>query len=253
MMCSMRSFRCGAHRTAGGATPARWGARGPRPMAASAIVWILTCTPVINGRTDDDVERALAQVRSRAVAGDVVAQFSLGSLLYYGEDQLPQAIDWFRKAAAQGYAPAEFQMGQLYDFGFGVAADAAQAFAWYRKAAEHGSAAAQRAVGDFYRRGRGAAVNAAEAVRWYRLAADGDDLRAQYQLGQMYFDGTAVTRDYVSAYVWFDIAAGQTPLVDNQKAILELRNIAAARMTPEQIEEATRRVHAWHPAGVGRL
>jgi TPR repeat protein len=85
------------------------------------------------------------------------------------------------------------------------------------------------------------------AVAWYRRAADGDDLRAQYQLGQIYFDGTGVTRDYVSAYVWFDVAARQTPLVDNQKAILELRNIAAARMTPEQVEDAARRAKAWQP------
>jgi TPR repeat protein len=241
MILAMRCFRCGAD------------LYGPRFVVASVILPVLVWTGRVDARADGDVERALAQVRSRAAAGDVVAQFSLGSLLYYGEDQLPQAIDWFRKAAAQGYAPAEFQMGQLYDFGFGVTADVEQAFAWYRKAAKGGSAAAQRAVGDFYRRGRGVAADQAEAVAWYRRAADGDDLRAQYQLGQMYFDGTGVTRDYVSAYVWFDIAAGQTPLVDNQKAILELRNIAAARMTPEQVEEATRRASAWHPAGVGRL
>lgn len=220
---------------------------GPRPFAALAIFVGLTWIARIDAQADDDVERALAEARAHAAAGDVVAQFSLGSMLYYGEDRLPQAIDWFRKAAAQGYAPAEFQMGQLYDFGFGVTADVEQAFAWYRTAADHGSAAAQRAVGDFYRRGRAVAADPATAVAWYRRAADGDDLRAQYQLGQIYFDGTGVTRDYVSAYVWFDVAARQTPLVDNQKAILELRNIAAARMTPEQVEEAARRAKAWQP------
>ena len=219
-------------------------------LSGASVVFVAAIFATqVDAQADGDVERAMAQVRSRAAAGDVVAQFSLGSMLYYGEDQLPQAIDWFRKAAAQGYAPAEFQMGQLYDFGFGVTADAEQSFVWYRKAAEHGSAAAQRAVGDFYRRGRGVIANPAEAVRWYRRAADGDDLRAQYQLGQMNFDGTGTTRDYVSAYVWFDIAAGQTPLVDNQKAILELRNIAAARMTPDQIAEAERRTKAWQPVG----
>jgi len=51
----------------------------------------------------------------------------------------------------------------------------------------------------------------------------------------------------VSAYVWFDIAAAQTPLVDNQKALLELRNIAAARMQPESLAEAERRARSWKP------
>jgi uncharacterized protein len=197
---------------------------------------------------DDDVERALAAARLRAIAGDVVAQFSLGAMLYYGADDTAQAVDWFRKAAAQGYAAAEFQMAQLYDFGFGVPRDDGEALAWYRKAAEHGSAAAHRSVGDFYRRGRAVAADPAEAARWYRRAAEGDDLRAQYQLGELYFSGTGVTRDYASAYLWFSVAAGQTPLVDNEKALIELRNIAAARMTPEEVTAAERRVAAWKPA-----
>lgn len=194
-----------------------------------------------------DVESALAAARARAVAGDVVAQFSLGSVLYYGSNETAQAVEWFRKAAAQDYAAAEFQMGQLYDFGFGVGQSDVDALAWYRKAAEHGSAAAQRTLGDFYRKGRAVLADAAEAARWYHLAADGDDIRAQYQLGDAYLTGTGVTRDYVSAYVWFALAAGQAPLEDNRKQLIELRNIAAARLTPENVAEAARRVAAWRP------
>ena len=73
-------------------------------------------------------------------------------------------------------------------------------------------------------------------------------MTAQYQLGQAYFDGTGVARDYVSAHVWFTLAAGQTPLIDNRKQLIELRNIAAARMTPEQVAAAARRVAAWKPS-----
>ena len=199
----------------------------------------------------NDIGRALAAAHARATAGDVIAQFSLGALLYYGRDDLAQAVAWFRQAAGQGYAPAEFQMGQLYDFGFGVEQDSATALAWYKKAAAQNHAAAQRTVGDFYQKGRGVAADAAEALRWYRRGAEADDLRAQYQLGQLYFDGTGVTRDYVEAYVWFSVAAGQTPLVDNRKGLLELRNIAGARMTPEQRAAAERRVKAWRPPLVG--
>ena len=39
--------------------------------------------------------------RARAAAGDVVAQFSLGAMLYYGSADTAQGIDWIRKAAAQ--------------------------------------------------------------------------------------------------------------------------------------------------------
>ena len=207
----------------------------------------LVICAVLVAATDDDVTRAMDAARAKATAGDVVAQFSLGAMLYYGGAETAQGIDWIRKAAAQQYASAEFQMGQLFDFGFGVAQSDREALAWYRKAAEHGSAPGQRAVGDFYRKGRTVPADAAEAARWYRRAADGDDVRAQYQLGQMFFDGAGVTRDYASAYVWFTLAAGQTPLEDNRKGLLELRNIAAARMTPAAVAAARRQVAAWRP------
>ena len=63
----------------------------------------------------------------------------------------------------------------------------------------------------------------------------------------MYFSGSGVTRDYGAAYLWFSLAASQAPLVDNRKGLLELRNIAAARMTPEAVAGAARRVAVWKP------
>jgi hypothetical protein len=196
---------------------------------------------------DPDVEGALAGLRVRAEAGDVVAQFSLGEMLYYGTTATGEAVDWFRKAAAQGYAPAEYQTAQLYDFGFVVEQSDREALAWYRKAAEHGHGAGSRQVGEFYRRGRGVMADPIEAARWYRRGAERDDLRAQYQLGQMYLDGVGVTRDNREAYLWFSVAAQQTPLVDNYKALIEFRNIAAARMTPEDEAAAAARVRSWTP------
>ena len=209
----------------------------------------LVCATV-SGASDPDVQRALDAARVQARAGDVIAQFSLGELLYYGAEDMAQALDWIRKAAAQQYAPAELHLGQVYEFGFGVPRSDRDALTWYRRAADHGNPAAERAVGDFYKKGRGVAVDAAEAARWYRRAADGDDLRAQYQLGQLYFDGTGVPRDYGSAYVWFTLAAHQTPLEDNRKGLIELRNIAAARMTPASVAAARRRVANWKPSPV---
>lgn len=217
-----------------------------RSISGIALVLLLICHAAV--AADPDVERAMADARARAAAGDVVAQFSLGALLYYGSKDTAGGVEWIRKAAAQGYAPAEFQVAQLYDFGFGVAQDDRVARQWYLKAAGHGSAAAQRTLGDFCQKGRGGPTNLAEALKWYTLAAEGDDLRAQYALGNMYFTGTGAPRDYTAAYVWFTIAAGQTPLEDNRKAIEEMRNIAAARMTPAAIREAKRRVASWKPA-----
>ena len=134
---------------------------------------------------DPEVLRALDLARARAAAGDAVAQFSLGSLLYYGGDDTPGAVALIRRAAEQQYGAAEFHMGQIHDFGFGVTQSDTAALEWYRRAAEHGSAAGQRSVGEFYQKGRAVRADPAEALRWYTRAAEGDDLRGQYQLGQM--------------------------------------------------------------------
>jgi TPR repeat protein len=220
-----------------------------RASLISAAVVVLSC--VLGAAAvapDPDVTAALRTAEARAARGDVVAQFSLAEIEYYQTGGTAHAIEWLHKAAAQRYPPAEFHLGQIYDFGLGAPQSDAEALGWYRRAAEHGHPAAQRAVGDFYRQGRGVAQAPAEAARWYRRGADGDDLRAQYQLGQLYFDGTGIARDYASAYVWFTIAAQQTPLEDNRKGLLELRNIAAARMTPAAEAAAARRVKAWRPA-----
>ena len=224
-----------------------------RPAFFAAVAVFVTLTRLTRAEAappDADVERALDAARAVALAGDPVAQFSLGAMLYFGGSDTAQSIEWIRKAAEQQYPPAEFHMGQLYDFGFGVAQNDRDALAWYRKSAEHGNAAGQRALGEFYQNGRGVTADAAEAARWYRLGADGNDLRAQYRLGQMYFEGSGVARDYASAYVWFTLAADQTPLEDNRKGLIELRDIAAARMTPEAVAAAARGVASWRPRNV---
>jgi TPR repeat protein len=191
---------------------------------------------------------ALARVRSRAEAGRVVAQFTLGSVLHYGGFDVDEAASWVRRAAEAGHAPAQFALGQMYQFGVGAAPSETEALTWYRRAAAAGVAAAQRVVGDFYRDGRGGVgADARQAAEWYRRAADGDDIRAQYSLGQMYLDGQDLPRDYGSAYQWFALAAGQAPLDDNRKALIELRNIAAARMSPEAVDAAARHVAEWRP------
>jgi hypothetical protein len=45
------------------------------------------------------------------------------------------------------------------------------------------------------------------------------------------------------------LAAAQAPLTATRKGLLELRNLAAARMPPEQVSEAASRVASWRPSG----
>jgi TPR repeat protein len=79
---------------------------------------------------------------------------------------------------------------------------------WYRLAARQGNATAQFNLALIYANGRGVPQNYAEAVR-YRLAADQGDAEAQNNLGLLYAYGNGVTQDYVTAHMWFNLSAAQ--------------------------------------------
>ncbi len=73
-------------------------------------------------------------------------------------------------------------LGSMYAYGRGVPQDDAEAVRWYRQAAEQGAAEAQYNLGLMHANGRGVPENDAEAVKWYRLAADQGFARAQHNL-----------------------------------------------------------------------
>lgn len=91
-------------------------------------------------------------------------------------------MHWYRKAADQGEAYGQSNLGRMYRVGRGVAQDDAQAVHWYRKAAEQGDAAAQTNLGWMYENGRGIAQDEGQAILWYRKAAEQGNSTAQQNL-----------------------------------------------------------------------
>ena len=61
------------------------------------------------------------------------------------------AAQWYRRAAEQGNAEAQFNLGLMYFNGRGVAQDYKVAAQWYRRAAEQGHAEGQTALGAMYK------------------------------------------------------------------------------------------------------
>jgi tellurite resistance protein len=104
-----------------------------------------------------------------------MAQNHLGSCYQNGngvpKDQA-EAVQWYLKAAEQGYAIAQSNLGWCYDTGSGVDADETEAVKWHRKAAEQGDDTGQFNLGIHYEWGSGVAEDKAEAVKWYRKAAE---------------------------------------------------------------------------------
>jgi len=142
------------------------------------------------------------------------AQFSLGVMYNNGGQGVPldykEAVKWFRLAADQGHADAQFSLGYAYLEGEGVPLDYKEAVKWFRLAADLGDAYAQFNLGNAYRKGKGVPQDHKEAAKWFRLAADQGVATAQFNLGKMYENGQgAVGCDYNEAVKWFRLAADQ--------------------------------------------
>ena len=134
--------------------------------------------------------------------------------------------------AEAGNAAAQYNLGNMYSNGEGVAEDDKEAAKWYRLAADQGDADAQYNLGVMYDEGEGVAEDDKEAVKWYRLAADQGDVDAQYNIMVFYAQGRGVLEDYVAAYAWANVVIANGIDVKKFKELLE------KKMTPEQIAEA---------------
>ena len=163
------------------------------------------------------------------------AQYAMGSNYEWGYGGVKldyqQAIYWYRKAADQGYADAQDQVGWFYENGLGVNRDIDEARVWYQKAADQGNATAQTALnrlqsqqnpqeqtltptqenemGDHYFYGRGVEQDYAKAMEWYRRAAHQGFANAQHNIGALYENGWGVAKDIDLAKVWYQRAAEQ--------------------------------------------
>jgi hypothetical protein len=60
------------------------------------------------------------------------------------------AADWFRRSARQGYAPAQYALGQAYQLGYGVPKDPEQALGWIAEAEKNGHPEAIEAMKHFH-------------------------------------------------------------------------------------------------------
>jgi hypothetical protein len=97
------------------------------------------------------------------------------------------------------------------DFDEGLAAaqrgDYATALREWRPLAENGEATAQYNLGIMYENGWGVPQDPAQAVQWYREAVKSGNIRFILHLATMYSLGKGVPTDFVRAYMFFSIAA----------------------------------------------
>ena len=139
-----------------------------------------------------DVVHAMALLKKSADAGHAASQSLLAYILDKAEFN-DEAVDYYRKAAAQGDAEGEFGLGSMYAAGEGVKRDPVEARKWITRAAERGHASAIKVLTVAYIKGElgidEAERGSAEALRWVRRAADSGDVPAMEQLVIAYRTG----------------------------------------------------------------
>jgi len=88
-------------------------------------------------------------LRKQAEQGDALSQCSLAALLSgnYRQDY-NEAVQWYTKAAEQGYWRAQFELSMSYKEGKGVAKDDKEAVYWLTKSADQGVADAKKELED---------------------------------------------------------------------------------------------------------
>ena len=214
----------------------------------------------------------------RAAEQDLrIAQFQLLGV-YLNERRDDLAIRLLRKAAEQGSAYAQINLGIYYEIGVaGLPTDEMKAFEWFLKAAEAGEPFAMGQVAFRYYLGVGVTFDGAdvepdvvEAIRWGFAAADQNDPLGQYVLGVIYTEGFMDDRwiNLEKGLAWYRRAAeqgygrAQTRLVgfyhhgygvpkDLVTAYMWAKladrwvSEVASDMTPKQIAEGEKRAREW--------
>lgn len=96
-----------------------------------------------SAQEDIETVKNFCALLESARKGDPKNQFELAMLYYKGMDGVIEdnrlAVYWFEKAAKQGFAEAQFFMGECYRRGDGVEEDIEEAKEWYQKAADQGN------------------------------------------------------------------------------------------------------------------
>ena len=173
-------------------------------------------------------------LRLAADQGLLSAQHNLGTLLLQEKDSAEEGLALLEKAAAKGYLPSQFRLGQLYFSGdFGITRDYPKAFAFFLEAGQGGDAAAQNYLGVMYRSGFGVAQSQPEAFKWFQAAAASGNAAAQGNLGHYYASGSVVPRDVIVAYKWFKLGT----MGGDIGSSIQLTEVARV-LRPDQLKQA---------------
>lgn len=143
-------------------------------------------------------------------SGNPLVQYNLGVLYEEGlglDRDIQRAIVYYRRAAENGFAPAQLRYAQFLLHGENIPADRVAAEQWYIAAAEQGNAIAQYSLAVMLLDRKDDSVAHERGLSWLLLAAEKGNEEAQYTLGINYFHGGGLAQDYAKAGLYLSSSA----------------------------------------------
>jgi TPR repeat protein len=168
---------------------------------------LVLCDRLAADPADPDKPATAIKFCRVASAASRRALYQLGRA-YAANQQWPEAMSAYRKAADKGSTSAMVELGVLFATGSGVPKDEAQARMLFERAAEAGN---PRGVTNLaaLSNGGGAPSDPVQARALLEKAAEANSAEAQFQLGLMTADGIGGPKDDVAARALFEKAAAQ--------------------------------------------
>ena len=205
----------------------------------------------LDAQTDASVQARIGRRYLVSDGGNYAAgdnKWKAKSLSYADTNQV--AFEWFSRAAAQGDAPALWQLALMRYGGIGTPKDLQSAVELHRKAAELGQIEAMYYLGVAYTDGSAVAKDYASALQWLNKTVAHEDRygsnpvrsQAQRALGALYEHGYGVSNDLLVAYAFYDLAASS----GDQKASEGLSRITKL-LKPDELKEAQALSQGWKP------
>ena len=182
--------------------------QAPTGWLKMQYVWV----PGAAKEAQDQDQALFASTKTRAAAGDPVAQNRLGAWYQHGtfvKADLVQAAAWYRLAAQNGNAVAQNNLGVLYYRGAGVPRDQKQAVYWYAKAAEQGHGWAHANLAWAYQYGTAGELDIDKALYWLTKSAEGGLAAAQVRLGLLTMGRAVLDEERGAAAAWIARAAAR--------------------------------------------
>lgn len=219
----------------------------PSLKPAMPAVDTRTATASPRGDTSFPSIPEVVTVEAEANAGNAVAQYQYAQVKLADGD-LAAAASFLRRAAQKGIAPAQYELGKLYERGQGVDRDMIEARNLIHKSAEAGHINAMYDYALFLAEGEGGPKSETEAVTWFQQAAAHGLLDAQYNLGVVHAEGIGTPKDLAKALFWFEVAARNGDTGAEQ----EVANLRT-RVTMTESMDASDAAKAWKASSPNAL